>query len=86
MMIGCNAAMMATFVDGLGESGSIAGTALANAANFTLSAIYGILFFHETINAMWLVGFVMILCGAWLLSTVRLKKQDTVDDAEKKTR
>jgi uncharacterized membrane protein len=85
MMIGCNAAMMATFLDGMNESGSVAGTALANAASFALSAIYGILFFDEKVNTTWMMGFAMIMSGAWLLSTVRLK-QDTRADAEKKSR
>ena len=43
LMILTNAVMMT-----MNESGTVAGTALANAANFTLSAIYGVLFFEET--------------------------------------
>mmetsp|Transcript_14005 Transcript_14005/g.30430 ORF Transcript_14005/g.30430 Transcript_14005/m.30430 type:complete len:160 (+) Transcript_14005:212-691(+) len=85
MMIGCNATMMATFLDGMNESGSVAGTALANAASFAMSAIYGILFFDEKVNTTWMMGFAMIMSGAWLLSDVRLK-QDTRADAEKKSR
>ena len=73
LMIGTNAIMMATFLDGMNESGTVAGTALANAANFTLSAIYGVLFFEESISTMWVVGFAMILVGAWILSSIQLK-------------
>ena len=73
LMILTNAAMLATFVDGMNESGTVAGTALANAANFSLSAIYGVIFFEESITTMWMVGFAMILVGAWILSSIQLK-------------
>jgi multidrug transporter EmrE-like cation transporter len=81
-MIGTNAAMMATFLDGMNESGTVAGTALANAANFTLSAIYGVLFFEESITTLWLIGFAMILTGAWILSTIQLKGNSNVEKKE----
>ena len=74
--------MMATFLDGMNESGTVAGTALANAANFTLSAIYGVLFFEESITALWLIGFAMILTGAWILSTIQLKGNSNVEKKE----
>ena len=82
LMIGTNAAMMATFLDGMNESGTVAGTALANAANFTLSAIYGVLFFEESITTLWLIGFAMILTGAWILSTIQLKGNSNVEKKE----
>ena len=78
LMIGTNAAMMATFLEGLNESGTVAGTALANAANFSLSAIYGIVFFEESITTLWMIGFAMIVVGAWILSSIRLKDNNTV--------
>lgn len=87
MMIGCNAVMLSTFLGGMQESGTVAGTALSNAANFTLSALYGMLFFDESMNATWMLGFGMILSGVWLLSTVRLKQVDAdADDTDKKSR
>lgn len=79
-MIGTNAVMMATFLDGMNESGTVAGTALANAANFTLSAIYGVLFFEESISTMWVVGFAMILAGVWILSGIQLEGNNEKKD------
>ena len=78
LMVGTNAAMMATFLEGMNESGTVAGTALANAANFSLSAIYGMVFFEESITTLWMVGFAMILVGAWILSSIQLKDNNTV--------
>jgi len=78
-MIGLNACMMACYLDGMQESGTVAGTALANAANFSVSAIYGIIFFQESIGATWLMGFSIILLGVWLLSAVCLKKKVSQD-------
>ena len=86
LMILTNAVMMTTFLDGMNESGTVAGTALANAANFTLSAIYGVLFFEESITTMWMVGFVMILVGAWILSSIQLKGNEADIKNDKKGR
>uniref|UniRef100_A0A7S0ALD7 EamA domain-containing protein n=1 Tax=Minutocellus polymorphus TaxID=265543 RepID=A0A7S0ALD7_9STRA len=83
LMIATNAAMMATFLDGMNESGTVAGTALANAANFSLSAIYGIILFEESITTLWMVGFVMILAGAWVLSSVQLKDKGNTNKGKK---
>ena len=82
LMVGTNAAMMATFLEGMNESGTVAGTALANAANFSLSAIYGMVFFEESITTLWMVGFAMILVGAWILSSIQLKDNNTVKKAK----
>jgi hypothetical protein len=37
LMIGVNAIMISSFVDGMNESGSVAGTSLSTAANFSVS-------------------------------------------------
>ena len=86
LMILTNAVMMTTFLDGINESGTVAGTALANAANFTLSAIYGVLFFEESITTMWIVGFAMILAGAWILSSIQMKENKADIKNDKKGR
>ena len=39
-MIGVNAIMISSFLDGMNESGSVVGTALSTAANFTGSVSY----------------------------------------------
>ena len=70
-MIACNVLMLGSFVQGMQESGSVAGTALTNAANFTVSAFMGWLLFQEEYSSMWWCGFVMVLVGTVLLSDVR---------------
>jgi len=35
-------------------------------------AAYGVLLFDETVGGIWLTGFLMILSGVWLLSTVNV--------------
>ena len=42
LMIGLNAGMMSYFLDGMNESGSVAGTSLSTAANFSCSVSYWI--------------------------------------------
>ena len=70
-MIIMNALMMGAFLEGMEESGSVAGTGLATAANFGTSALLGIWLWNEKVNGMWLLGFCMVLCGALLLSQVQ---------------
>ena len=44
LMIGVNAVMISSFLDGMNESGSVAGTSLSTAANFSCSvSIYYVL-------------------------------------------
>ena len=64
-MVFINAMMMGSFLEGLEESGSVAAVALSTASNFSVSALYGVLFFKEQVNMMWCVGFIMILIGAF---------------------
>lgn len=71
-MITCNAFMLSSFVQGMVESGSIAGTALASAANFAVSALYGYWLWNERFPLQWWIGFSMVLAGVTLLSTVQV--------------
>jgi len=71
-MIGVNAVMISSFLDGMNESGSVVGTSLSTAANFSCSAIYGILFFGEIVPISWYFGAALIASGMWLLSSVTL--------------
>jgi len=73
-MIAMNLAMVATFFEGMLESGSTIATALATGANFTLSAILGVLLFNESVNQTWMFGFGMTLTGVWILSSINVKK------------
>jgi multidrug transporter EmrE-like cation transporter len=78
VMIVMNAMMLGAFLSGMEESGSIAATGLATAANFGTSAIFGIWLWNERVNEVWLAGFTLVICGVLLLSQVR-----AVDDKKK---
>jgi hypothetical protein len=69
-MIACNALMLASFVQGMNASGSVAGTALSTAANFACSAALGYLLWNEHYSRTWWSGFGMVVLGTYLLSTV----------------
>jgi uncharacterized membrane protein len=79
-MVSLNILMVGTFLEGLEESGSVAGTALASAANFGTSALLGFLVFHETVNQTWLLGFVLVVSGAIMLSTVQIRQVDAASE------
>jgi len=69
LMILCNAAMLGSFLSGMEESGSVAGTALSSAANFLASAFYGYLLFEEQFTRQWWFGLMLIVLGVFLLSS-----------------
>jgi len=102
-MVSMNLLMVATFFEGMIESGSTIATALATGSNFTVSvssligkvvfinifvilnqnliihcstfqAIVGVMLFNENVNQTWVLGFALILCGVWLLSSISVKK------------
>jgi drug/metabolite transporter (DMT)-like permease len=77
LMIVLNAFMIGSFLEGLEESGSVAATALASASNFAVSALFGFLVWHETFTFQWLAGFLLVLLGVFLLSTVKLQTEKT---------
>ena len=71
-MIACNAAMVACLVGGLQDAGSIAGTALATAANFLASAAAGYWLWNEQQdeqqqNPLYGPGLVLVVAGTVLL-------------------
>jgi len=74
-MVVLNLIMVATFLDGMNESGSVVATALAAGTNFSISAMYGILIFKEEVSLLWCCGFAMILSGVWLLLSVNIKEK-----------
>lgn len=67
-MIVCNAYMLGTFLKGMEESGSVAGTALSTASNFAMSACYGYLLWGERFSVLWWTGFSMVVAGVMLLT------------------
>eukprot|EP00536_Pseudo-nitzschia_multiseries_P003445 jgi/Psemu1/185854/e_gw1.53.152.1 len=69
-MIVSNAYMLASFLRGMKESGSVAGTSLSTAANFASSAMYGKLLWNEPMNTKWCFGFACVLIGVVILSSV----------------
>jgi hypothetical protein len=79
LMVLCNAGMLGSFLEGMEESGSVAATSLASAANFVASAAYGHYVWGERRDsnadgaALYAGGLLMIVAGVLLLSTVRTK-------------
>ena len=67
LMIACNALMLGGFLRGMEESGSVAGTALASAANFCVSAIYGYVLFAEATmaNVAWGSSWKFWVSSSW---------------------
>lgn len=86
LMIGCNIIMAGIFLEGMQQSGSVVGTALASAANFTTSAFLGIVLWGEVVSTQWCVGFVTVVAGVALLSGVQFIEQqdDERSSASKK--
>lgn len=68
-MVACNAWQLGTFLEGMETAGSVAGTALATAANFVVSAGYGYFLWNERFSAVWWAGFGMVVAGVMLLSS-----------------
>jgi drug/metabolite transporter (DMT)-like permease len=68
-MILCNAYMLGSFLEGMEESGSVAGTALSTASNFIASACLGFLFWGERFSTLWYTGFAMVLAGVFVLAS-----------------
>jgi uncharacterized membrane protein len=56
------------------SSTSIQPTIVTKTTNFLLSALVGFIFFFEPINFTWILGFILILIGVYLIST---KHDDT---------
>lgn len=84
-MILCNALMLGTFLKGMEESGSIAGSALSTAANFILSACYGYLFWYERFSSSWWIGFGMVVAGVILLANNTTTTKTTTITAKRKS-
>lgn len=67
-MIVCNIYMIGTFLKGMDESGTIAGTALSTSSNFIVSAIYGYYIWEERHTSLWWLGFTMVCIGMTILT------------------
>jgi hypothetical protein len=80
-MIVLNAYMIASFLRGIQESGSVVAPSLTTASNFTVSAIYGALVWHERMNLQWCAGFVCVLLGVMLLSNTTTQVEGDDDNA-----
>lgn len=76
-MLGCNTLMLGTLVQSMEGVGSVAGSSLATAANFVTSAFFGWLIWNEEQNGIYALGLIFIICGAILLSTVKVVDEDT---------
>jgi len=81
-MLIMNAYMIAAFMKGMQVSGSVVGTAITTACNFTMSAFWGYFLWKERFQPSWWFGFTCVLLGVLLLSSV----QTHSDDQKKTTR
>jgi len=76
LMIASNVFMLGFFLEGMEESGSVAGTALSSAANFGTSAMFGYVLWQERITFQWWIGFTLVILGVTLLSSVKVEKRE----------
>jgi hypothetical protein len=67
-MIVCNIYMIGTFLKGMDDSGTIAGTALSTSSNFILSAVYGYFIWDERHTMHWWIGLTMVCLGMTILT------------------
>jgi hypothetical protein len=79
-MLITNVYMIASFLRGIQESGSVVGTSLSTAANFASSAIYGRILWHEQMNGRWFLGFSCVLIGVMILSSETTAAEETTND------
>lgn len=87
LMLILNAYMIASFLRGMKESGSVVGTALSSGANFVFSALYGYILWGERYSQTWWIGFSTVMAGVFLLTTTvaaeskRIEKPSTKSGA-----
>ncbi|CAB9518875.1 expressed unknown protein [Seminavis robusta] len=77
-----NIFMVGSFLEGMEESGSIAGTAMSTAANFVVSSALGFLLWEEEFSRTWLMGFLCVVVGTILLSTVHVEETPAEKEKE----
>lgn len=82
-MIICNISMVACFVGGLQDAGSVAGTALATAANFLVSAAAGYFIWKEG-NSISVPGLSMVVVGTILLVLAQMPEDNAANDSADK--
>jgi hypothetical protein len=81
VMILLNAFMIAAFLKGLNVSGSVVGTALSSASNFSASALYGGLLWKERFATTWWIGFGCVMTGVLVLSSVQAVAEEKKEDS-----
>ena len=84
-MLIMNAYMIAAFMKGMQLSGSVVGTAITTACNFTMSAVWGFVLWNERFPSTWWLGFSCVLAGVLLLSSVQPQSEKTVPQTSKVT-
>jgi drug/metabolite transporter (DMT)-like permease len=71
-----NIFMVGSFLEGMEESGSVAGTAMSSAANFVVSSLLGFWLWNERLSQTWLLGFACVILGTILLASVKAGHQE----------
>ena len=79
-MIACNALQLGSFLEAMETAGSVAGTAVATAANFITSAFYGYVLWDERFSRVWWAGFGMVTIGVALLSSANKRYEHPKTD------
>ena len=77
-----NIFMVGSFLEGMEESGSVAGTGLASAANFCVSSLLGFLLWEEDFSKERVLGFSLVVVGCLLLSTVKAGGEENKQKAK----
>lgn len=80
VMLIMNAYMIAAFLKGMQHSGSVVGTAITTACNFSMSAIWGYWVWEERFSSSWWVGFSCVLLGVLILSSIQQPENDIAKD------
>lgn len=80
-MLLVNAYMIAAFIRGMQHSGSVVGTSITTASNFSTSAFLGALIWKERFSPSWWVGFALVLFGVLLLSSRQVVDEEVHDTA-----
>jgi multidrug transporter EmrE-like cation transporter len=83
-MIVLNTLMLGTFLEGMEESGSVAGTGLATASNFATSALLGVMLWQEKVDQIWIIGFTLVVSGVLILSRVQSISEESAEQEKKR--
>jgi len=75
-----NIAMMTLFARGLAQCSSAVEPALLNtAANLVLTGVFGSIVFSESLDALWILGSLLILVGGYMVISENKSQENKLD-------